>query len=218
MNNRANILYFLESLADLSATPTHAHPDYIRMMQRDILRIVDAVTPEDGSGAANTKVVHTVLGSLAAKGHLQPQTVDEIGELLRERDTSGGLGGGESGGARADDGMDVDGGEAAAAAWRAREELRERERDAGGGVRLDKKLVEQRIEEDRERHKRLREQQWAVPGGGGEEEDDAEFEMLYEETSSVGSDDYALFEEEAAERGRCAAEHGEEVEGVGAEA
>ena len=93
----------------------------------------------------------------------------------------------------------------------------------GGGVkgtgveRLDKKQVEQRIEEDRERHKRLRENIWAVdhddrrvittnddeavagtlPVGY---EIDPEFERLWDETSDMGSDDWALMEEEAAER------------------
>jgi CTD kinase subunit gamma len=55
MNNRANIMYFIEHLADMAAR--EGHHDYVRMMQRDILRIVDAVAPEDGSGAANVKVV-----------------------------------------------------------------------------------------------------------------------------------------------------------------
>ena len=100
------------------------------------------------------------------------------------------------------DGMDVDDG-----GWDDR-------RGDAGGVRLDKKLVEQRIEEDRERHKRLREHQWAVPLGGGEEEDDKEFEMLFEETSSVGSDDYRLFEEEFQDQKRCAEEHAADMDGT----
>lgn len=36
------------------------HLDFVRMMQRDILRVVDAVAPSDGSGAANVKVVRRV--------------------------------------------------------------------------------------------------------------------------------------------------------------
>jgi CTD kinase subunit gamma len=36
------------------------HPDYVRMMRRDIIRVVDAVAPDDGSGAANVKVVRKV--------------------------------------------------------------------------------------------------------------------------------------------------------------
>lgn len=202
MNNRANILYFLEALADLSNT--NGHRDYIRMMQRDILRIVDAVAPEDGSGAANIKVVQKVLASFAAKGYLETQTVGEIDELLQERDSGmpGLEGAGGSPTTRQTEGMDLDDG-----AW-------EERRGDAGGVWLDKKLVEQRIEEDRERHKRLREHQWAVPPAGAEEEDDREFEMLFEETSSVGSDDYRLFEEEFADRKRCAGEHGADVEGT----
>ncbi|OBT96017.1 hypothetical protein VE01_06790 [Pseudogymnoascus verrucosus] len=202
MNNRANILYFLEALADLSNT--NGHRDYIRMMQRDILRIVDAVAPEDGSGAANIKVVQKVLASFAAKGYLEAQTVGEIDELLQERDSGmPGLEGSGGSPTQLAEGMDVDDG-----VWEDR-------RGDAGGVRLDKKLVEQRIEEDRERHKRLREHQWAVPPAVGEEEDEREFEMLFEETSSVGSDDYRLFEEEFLDRKRCAEEHKADMEGTG---
>lgn len=216
MNNRANILYFLEALADLSNSS--GHPDYVRMMQRDILRIVDAVAPEDGSGAANIKVVQKVLTNFANKGYLEHQTVGEIDELLRERDSGmlGVEGVTSSPGNPRGEGMDVDD---AGGAWeeRNRGDASGRSAEMGGGgggaVRLDKKLVEQRIEEDRERHKRLREHQWAVPTNNTADDDgDKEFEMLYEETSSVGSDDYRLFEEEYQDRKRCAAEHAEDME------
>lgn len=60
MNNRANIMYFIEHLCDMSQKENH--PDFVRMMQRDILRVVDAVAPSDGSGAANVKVVRRVSG------------------------------------------------------------------------------------------------------------------------------------------------------------
>jgi CTD kinase subunit gamma len=58
----------------------------------------------------------------------------------------------------------------------------------------DPRHVEQRIEEDRERHKRLRETMWAVPAGPG---DRKEWEKLWEETSDWGSDDDLLAREEA---------------------
>ncbi len=64
-----------------------------------------------------------------------------------------------------------------------------------GIVRLDKRQIEQRIEEDRERHKRLRESIWAV---GADE--DQEFERLWDEGSEVGEDDYLAAEEDAMER------------------
>jgi CTD kinase subunit gamma len=64
-----------------------------------------------------------------------------------------------------------------------------------GVTKLDKRQIEQRIEEDRERHKRLRESIWAVPS-----DEDAEFERLWEETSDLGEDDVIMTEEEAVER------------------
>ena len=67
---------------------------------------------------------------------------------------------------------------------------------AGNGVtRLDKRQIEQRIEEDRERHKRLRESIWAVGEDG-----DGEFERLWEEASEIGEDDFLTAEEDAVER------------------
>ena len=56
---------------------------------------------------------------------------------------------------------------------------------------LDRKQIEQRIEEDRERHKRLREGIWAVPAGQY-----AEMEKLWDETSDLGEDDHVLLAEE----------------------
>lgn len=58
MNVRANIMYFIEHFLDLAQKD--GHTDYVRMMQRDIIRVVDAVAPDDGSGAANVKVVRKV--------------------------------------------------------------------------------------------------------------------------------------------------------------
>lgn len=64
MNTRANIMYFIEHFLDMAQRDGHS--DYIRMMQRDIIRVVDAVAPDDGSGAANVKVVRKVsLGAVS---------------------------------------------------------------------------------------------------------------------------------------------------------
>lgn len=57
MNTRANIMFFIEHFLDLAKD---GHADYVRMMQRDIIRVVDAVAPDDGSGATNVKVVRRV--------------------------------------------------------------------------------------------------------------------------------------------------------------
>jgi CTD kinase subunit gamma len=58
MNTRANIMYFLEHFLDMCRR--EGHDDYIYMIQRDIFGIVDAVAPDDGTGAANVKVARTV--------------------------------------------------------------------------------------------------------------------------------------------------------------
>ena len=63
--------------------------------------------------------------------------------------------------------------------------------------RLDKRQIEQRIEEDRERHKRQRESIWAVLGGPN-----AERAKIEEETSDYGDDDRLLAEEELEEMER----------------
>lgn len=62
-------------------------------------------------------------------------------------------------------------------------------------LKLDKRQIEHRIEEDRERHKRLRESIWAVPGEGEEE-----MHRLWEEASEIGEDDYIIGKEDKEER------------------
>jgi CTD kinase subunit gamma len=192
MNNRANIMYFIEHLSDMAARENHQ--DYVRMMQRDILRIVDAVAPEDGSGAANVKVVRKVLQGLQHKNFLLAQTVTEIEECLKERDTAP-----DAIGLSSPLQQDVE--------MTGMKDSRS-EKKINGSQRLDKKQIEQRIEEDRERHKRLREHIWAVPAD--KETADAEFDKLWEETSDLGEDDFILYEEEAQERKKAAMEWKEE--------
>ncbi|KAL1301463.1 hypothetical protein AAFC00_005713 [Neodothiora populina] len=187
MNNRANIMYFFEALCDRARHENH--PEFIRMMERDILKIIDLVAPDDngGPGAANVKVVRKVLNSLQEKSYLNPKTVVELEEFIKDRDKIEGVGGesGETNGPRG---------------------VREvgRGEPNNSGRRLDKRQIEQRIEEDRERHKRLRESIWAVPH---DVDPDAEYWRMMDETSDIGDDDYAMAAEEAEERKRCAETH-----------
>ena len=51
-------MYFIEHFLEMAQKDGHV--DYVRMMQRDIIRVVDAVAPDDGTGAANVKVVRKV--------------------------------------------------------------------------------------------------------------------------------------------------------------
>jgi len=64
-----------------------------------------------------------------------------------------------------------------------------------GVSKMDKRAIEQRIEEDRERNKRLRESVWAVTG-----DDDQELDKMWEEGSYVGDDEHVIAGEEADER------------------
>ncbi|MCJ1464722.1 hypothetical protein MMC07_003335 [Pseudocyphellaria aurata] len=178
MNNRANIMYFIEHLCDMAQRENHL--DFVRMIQRDILRVVDAVAPSDGSGAANVKVVRRVLNGLQNKSILVADTVVEIEACLKERDTL-----------------------PAHPALSPVEPNTQRDQQPSqivapkinGVSRLDKRQIEQRIEEDRERHKRLRENIWAV-----NDEDDPEFDRLWDDVSDIGEDDYIAAEEDAFER------------------
>jgi len=204
-------MYFMEHLCDLAAR--EEHPEFIRMMERDILKIIDLVAPDDGSGAANVKVVRKVLAGMQAKQYLQPQTVAELEECIRDRDQ---LGGAEEGGLSPMETIPTTtttmNGEQNGGAVGLRSSHSKHGTPAGkgtnGNVRLDKKQIEQRIEEDRERHKRLRENIWAVGPT-----DDEEFDRLWEETSEMGEDDYIVAAEEAEERAAFAGFHeAEELE------
>ncbi|OAA55057.1 sporulation protein [Niveomyces insectorum RCEF 264] len=225
LNTRANIMYFLEHFLELAQRA--GHNDYVGMLQRDIIRVVDAVAPESGQGAANVKVVRRVLQSLQHKGFLERQAVTEIEEVLKERETDllSSPNGRHRPGAPGAPGFPLDGAAAAAAAAASAADVMDidshppsqtiptargtgRSAAAGradgssggdadhhGPRRLDKKQIEERIEEDRERHKRLRENIWAVPPGA-----DAEMWKLWEETSDLGEDDHLQGAEEQAER------------------
>ncbi|KAI1074097.1 CTD kinase subunit gamma CTK3-domain-containing protein [Whalleya microplaca] len=178
MNTRANIMYFIEHL--LESASKDRQNEYVRMMQRDIIRVVDAVCPEDGSGAANVKVIRKVLQGLRNKSILLEQTVIEIEGCLKERDTSADLG--FSSPANGDAPSAVD--HSAARSSR-------NGSATANSHRPDKRQIEQRIEEDRERHKRMRESMWAVPT-----DIDEDAMKLYDDTSDLGPDDHRLAEEE----------------------
>lgn len=174
-------MYFIEHFAEMATRENHTN--YVRMIQRDILRIVDAVAPADGSGAANVKHVRRVLQGLQSKSILTEGTVSEIDIGLKERETNyenhlldleaPGL----------DNRSEAGGGGGGGSA------------DGPVAVRVDKRQIEQRIEEDRERNKRLRESMWVVSG-----DDAGELSKFWDEVSDVGEDDYLGADEEMMER------------------
>lgn len=172
MNTRANIMYFVEHFCEMATKEDHLN--YVRMIQRDILTIVDGVAPADGSGAANVKHVRRVLQGLQDKDILTNETVAEIGGALKDRETN------------QSNVLDNEPSDASGTPASSR---------ASGAMRVDKRQIEQRIEEDRERNKRLRESMWAVSG-----DNKNEYRKLWDETSDIGEDDFLDAEEELGER------------------
>jgi len=61
--------------------------------------------------------------------------------------------------------------------------------------RFPDNLIQERMEEDRERHKRLRENIWQIMPALSEE-DDPEFEKAWDESSDLNDDDYEIMREE----------------------
>jgi CTD kinase subunit gamma len=58
MNVRVNVLYFIENLCEQSLKADY--PAYVKMIQRDLHLIVDAVASNDPEGAANAETVKKV--------------------------------------------------------------------------------------------------------------------------------------------------------------
>jgi CTD kinase subunit gamma len=195
LNLRANIMYFLPVLCEAASTAQAQAPFYTRMIERDILKIVDLVAPPEGGGAANVRVVKSVLKNLESKGFLQPQTVLELESFIAEREFADAPESPLSGAGVAADGTPAVARNTPGAtrdAWA-----------APGPPRLDKRQIEQRIEEDRERHKRAREGLWTVKQTSNNLGDDAERGKLWEETSDMEDDDYEMVKEEADQRKEC---------------
>lgn len=150
-----------------------------------------------------------MLQGLQTKTFLLPETVAEIEECLKERDTI------PDAHLSPSAGPDIEMTGTASVTQTTPSQPK-----TTTAQRLDKKQIEQRIEEDRERHKRSREEIWAVPDVPGLSFDDAEFDKLWEETSELGEDDYEFFEEEYQQRKAAAVEHAEEyrkLQGMGHE-
>ncbi|KKK23422.1 hypothetical protein P175DRAFT_0503005 [Aspergillus ochraceoroseus IBT 24754] len=179
MNNRANILYFIEQFCEMATKEDH--PPYVRMIQRDIFRVVDAVAPADGSGAANIKHVRRVLNGLHSKEILSAETVAEIDAGLKDRETHPAH-------------LDLEA-EEEDPETSAKSKTGTPRGSRVNGLRVDKRQIEQRIEEDRERNKRLRESMWTVSGDDGDEHG-----KFWDETSDIGEDDFMTANEELMER------------------
>jgi CTD kinase subunit gamma len=128
-------MYFLDYLCDISKR--EGCSQYIASVARDLPRIVQLVAPGTKAGAMNIKVVLKVLHSLQQKELLPEALVTDLTSQLeqRSRDAEATIANpGATGLVDRNDGISD----------------------------LDHETIDQRMEEDRERHKRLREDAWAV--------------------------------------------------------
>lgn len=149
---------------------------------------------------ANIKVARKVVDNLKVKGVLDDGAVKNIESELRRKEQERSKMLSEEGGQ-----------EEKTDAVRQEKDKKHEHRDKhhqkskdgkSNGHKIDKRAIEQRIEEDRERNKRLRESVWAVNGDNEEE-----LNKLWEETSDLNDDDYVIAREEADERAQFARYH-----------
>jgi len=200
INNRINILYFLDSLCEASMLAKSrpntlgqgVQPEssfYVDYVGRDLSKIVEFVVPEGRIGLPNLMSTKQILEDWRSKRLLDPQKVDDALEVLNTRNIGGDNSPPPSPLARAP----------------TRQEA------------LPRDEIFKRIEADRERHKRLRERRWVQPimhapahaaplasfmpltddaDGAEELTIDIEFENEWETTSDWNEDDDEAVAEE----------------------
>jgi CTD kinase subunit gamma len=211
MNNKANVMYYLERHVEVNMSDG-GHAAYVEMVRRDIARIVDAVTSGSGGagGGANLKVARKVVGVLGERGVLDENIRGEIESGLREVEERlgreldqehDGEGDGHDGTDRVMHDVTGPGQGGDDESKRTTPKTKD-DRKPNGVSKVDKRAIEQRVEEDRERNKRLRESVWAVNG-----DDDQELDKMWEEGSDLNEDDYVIGEEEIEERLQFARYH-----------
>jgi len=195
-NTRINLLYLLDSLCEtslLTKVNTHAPTSfYVDFVARDLGKIVEYVVPEGRDGLPNLMSTVQILDNWRIKRIIDPQIVDEILTSLDSRRASVQNGMGD----------DADIPPPASA--------------NDSSSTFSRNEVFRRIEEDRERHKRLRERRWVQPisysnqphqvaslvplpeneGGSSELAIDIEFENEWETTSDWNEDDDEAIAEE----------------------
>ncbi|KAH0835808.1 CTD kinase subunit gamma CTK3-domain-containing protein [Lanmaoa asiatica] len=157
INHRINILYFLDSLCESSLLakahqPPPAEPFshakqantsfYVDYVSRDLHQIVECVVPVGRQGLPNLTSTKQILENWRTKRIIEPQRVDEVMQVLSSRQnqaTESSVGS-----------MSVP----------ISHPPSSRGPGSGNDVHLSRGEIFKRIEEDRERHKRLRERRW----------------------------------------------------------
>ncbi|KAG0012714.1 hypothetical protein BGZ80_011563 [Entomortierella chlamydospora] len=154
INARMNLFYVLDSICHQSHKAGFS--GYIDLIQRNLPKIIECVTPSGPKGNVNVAGTKKVLEQWRSKKLFQDSVIDKVEIPLLSRDLG-----------------------ASAPAIT----------DAG----FSKDDILKRMDEDRERHKRIREEIWIRPS---DEDSDAEFSQNWEETSDLEDNDYEDIETE----------------------
>lgn len=192
INSRINILYFLDSLCETclllrSHSSTANGPQYVDFVSRDLQKVVESVVPEGRAGLPNLTSTKQILENWRSKRIIDPQKVDDVINALNSRSTQP---------------------DPTANGTSSHDQPQQPSRSSSKrSSQLSRNEIQKRIEEDRERHKRLRERRWVQPTSlkaalfvnpqllsllpDGEEEPsvDIEFDNDWETTSDWNEDD-----------------------------
>ncbi|TEB38058.1 hypothetical protein FA13DRAFT_1681452 [Coprinellus micaceus] len=221
INARINVLYFLDSLCETcllvkskashrersSSSSRRSSNLYVDFVSRDLDKIIDHVVPQGKQGLPNLASTKQILERWRSKRILDPQRVDQVLSSLNERTNI------------VPPSTPSETQSSSSTATTAVPKYIPPQPPA-----LSRNEVFKRIEEDRERHKRLRERRWVQPisysapsfnlnsvplasflpvtvdtGGLGDEEAavDIEFENEWETTSDWNEDDVEVVTEES---------------------
>ncbi|KAI5120164.1 hypothetical protein M0805_008431 [Coniferiporia weirii] len=147
INARINILYLLDALCETSllskATSSSSSAFYVDFVSRDLAKIVEYVVPEGREGLINLTSATQILDNWRTKRIIDPQKVDEV--LAKLDGQKAAMHAESTDGVPSFSNGDGEGDHPHASSTFSRNE------------------IFKRIEEDRERHKRLRERRWVQP-------------------------------------------------------
>ncbi|KAG6864936.1 hypothetical protein C0991_006287 [Blastosporella zonata] len=145
INSRINILYFLDTLCETCLlVKSHSKGQdrdtnlYVNFVTRDLGKIVENVVPKGRQGLPNLVSTKQILQSWRSKRVIDPQTVGEVLSSLNERQSE-------------------------LSTSTSTSSHTHHSHASSSHVPLSRTEIFKRIEEDRERHKRLRERRWVQP-------------------------------------------------------
>ena len=189
MNLRIKIWGVWEELSEMAARDDYT--EYLNRIRENIQHFLDNICPPERPIAANIRIISKGLERMHKLGVFTDLRAKELDEMLQQRASL----------------MHTPDLNPAQPVHKpaTKEDIQETKhrwpnafsndaRTTGMKRPTDKKQIEQRIEEDRERHKRLKESIWQIGSGENEESD-----KMWEECSDIDEGDLMAAEDETSE-------------------